>query len=361
MTSPYSETYRDARRRFLDVAAERSARVVSAVHPTERGALGEELAVDIATFGDPAAPRTLLLVSGTHGQEGFLGSALQLEFLASRTVPDGANVVALHALNPWGFSHLSRSDEANIDLNRNFLDHAHPDTADALYAEIFPALCPDDWTEETVEWSTALDRFVATHGRERLVTALAGGQSVEPTGLIFTGHRPAWSRTVVERLLPEVLAHTRHLAFIDWHTGLGAYGELSSLCSMEPGSLGHRRAREWMSDADRSPFAAGADLSQGETPSYRGLLSGWIPSAAPQAESAGLLIEVGTYENSVVQDAVRMDRWLRFGQGRTTTPREEMRRAMLEALHPADPAWREAALKNGLDAQTRALESLLTW
>ena len=119
----FSETYAEARRRFLDLVAERGAQLESVPHPTERGADGEELAIDVATFGDPEAAKTFLVVSGTHGQEGFLGSALQLELLRDLEIPDGVNVVALHALNPWGFSHHSRTDENNIDLNRNFLDH----------------------------------------------------------------------------------------------------------------------------------------------------------------------------------------------------------------------------------------------
>src|SRR3546814_15477716 len=113
---PYATTLRSGR----------GATVVSAVHPTERGAEGEDLAIDIATFGDPDAEKTLFLVSGTHGQEGFVGSALQIAFLRDLDIPAGLNVVALHALNPWGFSHRSRTAEANMNMNRNFTDYNHP-------------------------------------------------------------------------------------------------------------------------------------------------------------------------------------------------------------------------------------------
>src|SRR3546814_15002147 len=87
MTSPFSQTYAEARAKFLSLASERGATVVSAVHPTERGAEGEDLAIDIATFGDPDAEKTLFLVSGTHGQEGFVGSALQIAFLRDLDIP----------------------------------------------------------------------------------------------------------------------------------------------------------------------------------------------------------------------------------------------------------------------------------
>ena len=34
---------------------------------------------------------------------------------------------------------------------------------------------------------------------------------------------------------------------------------------------------------------------------------------------------------------------------------------MMEGLNPAAPAWREAAMTNGLDAQMRMLEGLTRW
>lgn len=360
MSSVYSNTYAEAREKFLTLTSERNAGVISTVQPTERGVQGEELAIDVATFGDPEAAKTLFLVSGTHGQEGFYGSALQLEFLRHLDIPEGVNVIALHALNPWGFSHLSRTDDNNIDVNRNFTDYDTPLVQDELYPLLHRALCPDDWTEETIDWSGARDEIARVHGFQRMVTAVAGGQVTEPTGLLFTGKGPSWSRTVVEALLPKAFEKARKIAFIEWHTGLGAYGELSQLCSLDPGSDGYERVYSWMGGA-RSPFADKTDVSHGETPSYCGLFSAWLPNTAPQAEWAGLLIEVGTYDNLTVQDSVRIDRWLKFGSGRTSIPRETLRHAVMEGLNPASAEWRAKAMENGMDAQMRALRGLQQW
>lgn len=358
--SAFSATYAEARRKFLALAADRDAQLVSVVHPTERGAEGEELAIDVATFGDPDAEKTLFLVSGTHGQEGFLGSALQIAFLRDLEIPDGVNVVALHALNPWGFSHHSRTDEANIDLNRNFGDGTSL-VDDELYPLLFRAMCPDDWTEETIDWSAVRDAVIREHGLKRMITVVAGGQNIEPTGLNFVGHGPCWSRTVVTELLPRIFAKAKKIAFIEWHTGLGKFGELSHLCGFEPGSPACERVFDWMGEEARSSFAATFEVTGGEVPSYEGLFSAWLPGTAPQAEWTGLLIEVGTYDNIAVGDAVRMDRWLKFGRGRSSTSREEMRRTMMERLNPEDPEWRSKALANGLDAQMRALRGLEMW
>lgn len=361
MTTAFSDSYAEAREKFLGLASGRGAEVQSAVHPTARGALGEELAIDIATFGDPRAAKTLLLVSGTHGQEGFVGSALQIEFLREWTIPEGVNVIALHALNPWGFSHLSRTDEQNIDVNRNFTDYGVPLPQDELYPEIFPALCPDDWTAETLDWSEARDRLASRHGVQMMQTTIGGGQIVEPTGMNYVGAEPSWSRTVVEHALPRVLRHATKIGFIEWHTGVGAYGELSHATSCAPGSPEYERVFRWLGDEARSTFSDGMEYAGGVTPNYRGWFSAWLPSTAPHAEWAGLVVEVGTYDVISVVDGIRMDRWLKFGQGTSTASREEIRRTMLDRLYPSDPEWRASALRTGLDAQRRMLDGLSRW
>ena len=357
----FSATYAEARRRFLDLVAERGAQLESVLHPTERGAEGEEVAIDIATFGDPLATKTFFIVSGTHGQEGPLGSALQLEFLRDLEIPDGINIVALHALNPWGYSHRSRTDENNIDLNRNFLDHDAPFPPNDLYRELFPTLCPEDWTEETSDWSGVLDEMVRVHGPQKMITDLSGGQAVEPTGITYVGDRPAWSHTVVAELLPRVLANAEKVAFIEWHTGIGEWGELAHICSLPVGSPGYERVVDWLGESARTSFSSSARMSEGHTPSYTGFFSAWLPSTASWAEWSGLLVEVGTYDNMTVLNTVRIDRWLKYATGRTYTSREEMLDLMMEGLNPASRAWREAAMTNGLDAQRRMLEGLARW
>jgi len=361
MAGSFSNTYTEARQKFLSLTSERKAKLVSEIHPTARGAQGEDLAMDLATFGDPDAEKTLILVSGTHGQEGFLGSALQVDFLRDLQIPKGVNVVALHALNPWGFSHLSRTDDANIDVNRNFTDYGVPYSQDELYPTLFRALCPDDWTEETIEWSGIREALARDYGVKRMVTAIGGGQIVEPTAMNYVGKGPSWSRTTVENLLPKALAKARKVGFIEWHTGLGRFGELSHICMMAPGSPGYERVFSWLSEEARSSWSASMDFTGGVTPDYRGWFSAWLPSIAPRTEWAGLVVEVGTYDVIAVVDALRMDRWLKFGRGRSTVSREEIRKTMMERLYPVAPEWRAAALRNGIDAQARVLKGLQEW
>ena len=70
----FSQTYREARQRFLDAATGAGAALDSHVHPL-KGAADEEIAMDTALAGAAGASALLIVSSGTHGPEGFAGSA----------------------------------------------------------------------------------------------------------------------------------------------------------------------------------------------------------------------------------------------------------------------------------------------
>lgn len=65
------------------------------------------LYTDVAWLGNPQAEKVLILISATHGVEGFAGSAIQtdvLRQLAQQTLPDNSALALIHALNPWGLA-----------------------------------------------------------------------------------------------------------------------------------------------------------------------------------------------------------------------------------------------------------------
>lgn len=72
--------------------------------------------------------RLLILTSGVHGVEGFVGSAVQQMFLneiASEARMENMGVLLIHGINPYGFKNKRRVTENNIDLNRNCKSNAN--------------------------------------------------------------------------------------------------------------------------------------------------------------------------------------------------------------------------------------------
>ena len=143
----FAGTYVEARDKFFAATKALGLTVTRHIHPSARGAAGEELSLDVASLGDASAPAMLVLVSGTHGVEGFCGSGCQVgllhdaEFVAAVRA-SGVAVVFVHALNPFGFSHLHRTNEDNVDMNRNFRDFAAPPPANTAYAEVHDFIVP---------------------------------------------------------------------------------------------------------------------------------------------------------------------------------------------------------------------------
>src|SRR5215471_719103 len=94
----FAQSYAEARDKFVAAARACGARWFRHVHPSARGAEGEELSMDFALLGKHDAPGLLLLISGTHGVEGFCGSGCQVALLHDRAFLDaieGSGVAVL--------------------------------------------------------------------------------------------------------------------------------------------------------------------------------------------------------------------------------------------------------------------------
>src|SRR3546814_12514900 len=98
-------------------------------------------------------------------------------------------------ISDWS-SDVCSSDLQNIDVNRNFTDYGVAYAQDEVYPILFRALCPDDWTEETIDWRAARDQVTRDYGMKRMVTAAGGGPMVEPPGMKYGGQGPCWTRAV---------------------------------------------------------------------------------------------------------------------------------------------------------------------
>ena len=122
--------------------------------------------------------------------EGFVGSAIQLQFLDRMPrLPDGLGVVLVHILNPYGMVWLRRANENNVDLNRNFLSGVDTyGSAPEAYVRLDRFLNPPGVPCYDLFHLRAAT-LVARYGMSRLRQAVAGGQCEYPRGLFYGGKR----------------------------------------------------------------------------------------------------------------------------------------------------------------------------
>jgi len=139
----FAESYAEARGRFLAAASDAGARIHTYRRDDLKGSDGETLACDVAVLGADHAERAAIAITGTHGIEGFAGSAVLHRWLTSGRGAAAADVkvVLVHAINPWAFSHQTRTTENNVDLNRNFIrDNVGYQRENAGYDALSPFL-----------------------------------------------------------------------------------------------------------------------------------------------------------------------------------------------------------------------------
>jgi predicted deacylase len=227
VTQHFCASYLEARCKFLEAARQRGAALNSFFHPSRVGPTGEPLAVDVAVLGNDTAERVLMIVSATHGVEGYAGSGCQVHYLNNElTRSPSVKVVLVHAINPYGFAYNRRTNEDNIDLNRNFIDFATPPPINPQYSEYAKRFLPAGGALTDYERAAArlADEARLRGGYQFLKTALQPGQYAHPDGLYYGGTTASWSNTIFMQICRRHLSQARRGAVLDVHTGLGAHG-----------------------------------------------------------------------------------------------------------------------------------------
>jgi hypothetical protein len=351
--SVFSGTYAEARARFLDAARAAGAQHYAYRHPREKGPAGEPLYLDVAVAGPADASHVLLAGSGTHGIEGYSGSAAQTAWLlggGARRLPKDTAMVFFHAHNPWGFAHKARGTEENVDLNRNFLDHAKPYPPNSGYEEVHPIVTPAAWNDASIAGIfRGLDAFRQRVGEKAYSTAFNGGQYTHPDGIYFGGQRVQWANTAFREAVAKHVAHARHAAIIDFHTGIGPRFEHIYLCFHPEGSAGRERARAWW--GERAVNLAG--VTHKALADYQGVLIDAFTAALPKAEITAIVVEFGTLKREEVQRANLGGRWLRYHGADNPSLARKVHAEFCEAFYPSDPKWRQAALEQSREILER--------
>ncbi|WP_417514640.1 M14 family metallopeptidase [Minwuia sp.] len=355
IATSFSATYTEAREKFLEAAAGAGAALQRFYNPASKPD-GLALTTDVARLGDPDAPNMLLTFSGTHGAEGFCGSGVQVAWLAEgfwREVPDNVQQVHVHAINPYGFAALSRTTEENVDLNRNFVDHASP-PQNENYHLVQPILCPSEWDDGTLErMAEQVEAFVEEHGFWTFREAATSGQYQDPQGIFFGGRAPTWSRRTVEQITRDYCSGLTRLAVIDYHTGLGPRGFGERIVDHLPDTPGFDRAMAWYDNDASSPY-----LGTSTSAKLTGQMLDWIDSNLPDVESTVIALEYGTQPEDKVIGALTADNWLRFHGDRDSRLGREIKRKVRDAFYQDADDWKQMIWDRALDTQRRALRGL---
>ena len=356
----FSPSYAQARVKFLEAVALAQLPNESHDHPLP-GRDGEVLAMDVALDGAPDADKLFILSSACHGVEGYCGSGVQVFALhddewRARARAQGVAVLYIHALNPYGFSHMRRVTHENVDLNRNFHDFSKPLPVNTGYRELAPLLLPEQWPPSP-ENDAAIGQFVATRGMPAFQAAISGGQHEFPDGLFFGGTAPTWSNQTLRRVLQKYGKQARRIAWIDLHTGLGPNGVGERIFAARDDAAAVQRARAWWGGDGTTPVTSIYDGSS--TSAYlTGLMCGAIYEECPQAEYTGIAMEYGTLPMLDVMRAMRAEHWLNIHRDAPPELARQIKQQMLEAFYTDTDAWKERIISQARQAMFQAVDGL---
>jgi len=362
----FSESYFEARAKFAYAANSAGLSVETIWHPSAKSPDGRGLAIDVARAGRDDASHVLFTVCGTHGVEGYPGSAAQIQLLQSaklRDLPPHVAIVFLHGLNPYGWARNSQRNEDGIDLNRNFIDFTKAPAADrqavAQMAEVL-----EIQEMSYVALGEALRKLSAIRqelGAERYIQRVAG-QYVNPRGWKFGGTAPCWSNKIYRDVVRRHLSKARYVAEIDWHTGLGAYGGFVPLCFAGRDTEEFTLTCDWWGkeavEGGGSVWSAG-DKSV-KAPDYSGLTHAALAEELPNARIAGGVIEFGTLPLNQIALVPILDHWLTFNAPANADVRH-WRAQMRTFMAPRDKDWEDCVLQHAERFYSRTLEGLARW
>lgn len=311
---------------------------------------GRALVTQTAWLGAEDAERVLVIISGTHGVEGFAGSAIQcdlLEQLATQPLDDSLALLFIHALTPWGFAWRRRCDEQGIDLNRNFVDFSQPLPTNEGYEALRPLLFAADEAAR----ETGFARFIAARGQAAFEQAISGGQYTDPQGPFYGGAEPSVARDIIETLIKDYDLGARRLGVVDIHTGLGPFGYGEVICDHAPESAGLSVAQQWYGDACTAPL-----LGTSSSVPKQGLLD-YAWHRIMDERSCYTTLEFGTYTTQELFAVLLQDHlaW----QLNDAEAKAASVLAMQQHFCPPDPAWRELVLFRGRQVLGQAMCGLL--
>lgn len=352
----FSETYFEARSK-IKAAAEAQHVLVDSLPIAAKGFNGEDLSVDIVWMGPKDATNILIHISGTHGVEGFAGSAIQLNLLLNPVdLPRNTSIILIHGLNPYGMAHLRRVSENNIDLNRNFSEER---ITSPTYAKIDDLMNPKHYLPVDFFGLRLGVNAIFGEGWSNIKQALACGQYDFPEGMFYGGRELEESPRVLldwfERNFTGKPSEVK-ITILDVHSGLGEFG-VDTLLTLEPAN-------------DRMISIFGDKIArhhQGDTVGYQptGMLIEALRNTICRVTNCALDKitaigqEFGTVSAYKVLTALRDENTLHHIEkraGRVLDPAHPVRQELLRVFYPKEREWKVKVLERGRELILQSMQ-----
>ena len=232
----FSDSYEESRQKFLEATKN---------YEIESIKIKENLYIDFASPKKKTKEKLIIIISGTHGVETYLGSAAQQIFLKEyQKKLKNTDVCLVHSLNPYGFKHDRRVNENNVDLNRN-----------SVYDERLTLGIPNTkisniWTDsllfiklnrprkhrfiEQLKYYALVLKSLRQDGLKNTINLSVKGQSTFPQSIAYKGVKLEDSLLHLRDFIEQKTKGYQEALLIDIHSGIGIKYEVLGFTNQEP-------------------------------------------------------------------------------------------------------------------------------
>ena len=297
--------------------------------------------------GSESADKIIILSSGVHGLEGYVGSAVQLFFMANYINTDfleNTGVLLIHSVNPYGFKYTRRVTENNVDLNRNSdVDKELYQTKNEGYPKVYDLINP----KQKANLESFANRFFFVKAIKNIVKesmpvlrqAVLQGQYEFPEGLYYGGND---FEPQIKNLVPiiDTICNPYQTVFaIDLHTAYGERGKLHLFPNPVEGSV--KKRMEAIFEGFHIDWGDSDDFY-----TYSGDFAGYIGKINNDKIFIPMLFEYGTMDSQTTTGSIKsLHVMILENQGEQYgfEYEEDMKKVkndFMEMYYPSSEAWK---------------------
>lgn len=369
----FPKNYEAARSKFRQLSevnnAKMSQEVISSL-------IDQDLTVDSAYF--PAKnekQKLIILTSGIHGPESYLGSAAQILFLKkfmNKLNRNNTSVLLIHALNPYGFKYGRRTSENNIDLNRNMsvnsdLFKIKNDGHASMLDVLSPKSSVGTTSLSSIVWSL-IKKIFSGVSINKIRNGITSGQYEFEKSIYFGGKKFSQQRNMLLRIYKKITKNYSEILALDFHTGLGEKGQLH-LISGDQKYLSQKSIKK-QSEIFNDKSEKFYKLTTADTPGFystTGDMNDFLAEiCGKNIKLVALTAEFGTMGLSLPKQIVSLNRMIKENQGHYwgyegQKVEREVKSSFLSLFYPNEKEWKTKVIstlnKIFSDELTRFIET----
>jgi hypothetical protein len=148
-------------------------------------------------------------------------------------IRDDTEVIIYHGINPYGMKYFKRTNEFNVDLNRNFSLNNFSSTNEG-YKKIEAFYQPKKYMNSktaNLGFYSSISKIIIKNGVSTIKESSLLGQNYSPEGICYTGKEYQSSTEFMLKEIPKVMYDIKKVVWIDLHTGYGPRYQMSVINS----------------------------------------------------------------------------------------------------------------------------------